>query len=324
MVFVDRTPADVPGRPEADAEISVVRPVDQVVPRLVPRPERSSRSRTSPGPTAARRPMVRGRTSTRSASSSTARTSPGVPLLPESGPLLVDEAVAGEVRRPEVDRASRGRSCHCSTVEPGTPKIRSSDHRSNRGRTRSRARPTSSGAWFRSSAAEQLGLERLGPEADAVDAPLGEDVGLVRVERARVGLDRPLAPVGFGGNHGGGSSRAAGPTDPSVEPGGRAPRRRRSCRPPGGFAAGRPSLDLAIRARRGSGRPGGRSRPARRSRNSRTCGRKKGRERTPRAARSRGGRPSPVGLASGLRGRPRGSGPRGPGPGRRPRSPWSS
>ncbi len=41
--------------------------------------------------------------------------------------------------------------------------------------------------------AQQIGLERLRAQADPVDAGFGQDIGLLGVERAGIGLDGPLA-----------------------------------------------------------------------------------------------------------------------------------
>ena len=237
---------------------------------------RSSRSRTSPAP---RRRAGRScaRTSPARPPRRPARTWPGLPLLPEGGPLLVDQAVAREVRRARAPGRSPGRLPRSSGVEPGTPKIRSNDQRGNRGRTRSRARPTSSGAWFRSRAREQLGLERLGPEADPVHARRRPGRRPSPRRACRGWPRRSTRPRARAGTSGG-PSPAAGRAG-RRRAGSACRRRRRSCRPPAGSPSDR---HLALEGRRGSGRPGGRRRPARRSRNSRTCGRRTGCGRTPR------------------------------------------
>ncbi len=69
-----------------------------------------------------------------------------------------------------------------SMVEPGTPKIRSSDQRPKRGRTISRACSTSASTVIALENAKQIGLKRLCAQADPVHAGRGQDVGLLGVE----------------------------------------------------------------------------------------------------------------------------------------------
>ena len=190
-VLTERTPAKVTRGPDSEAEIRVVGPVDQVVSRLVAwsgevgdlvhlEPGRGQpldrRTRTSSArfPRRPARPV-------RSAADSKGRSPSRIPARNTR-----DVRVRARAR-------SRGPARQSSMVEPGTPKIRSSDQRGKRGRTISTACSTSASTVMALQNPQQIGLERLGAQTDAVHAGVGQDVGLVGIERARIGLDGPLA-----------------------------------------------------------------------------------------------------------------------------------
>ncbi len=111
-----------------------------------------------------------------------------LPLVPQSGPLLVDQPVARKVRRPQRERR----------LEVGTPVLesRAGDAKdqvqrpAREPRLDDRDRLLDVGAAVMPlEDAQQIWLERLSSQADAVDAGLGQDVGLLGVKRSRVGLD---------------------------------------------------------------------------------------------------------------------------------------
>ena len=149
---------------------------------------------------------------------------------------------------------------------------------------------------------QRVGPERLGAQADAVDAGLGQDVGLLGVERAGIGLDGPLAA---------GRQDEPSPDDAgqSLELGGIEPRRRPAADEDRVhlLGAGPGSSPSRARGPPDSGRPDDRRRPARRSRSSRTCGRRTGCGHRPRAATATAARRSP-GMSGRITARPRRNG----------------
>ena len=172
-------------------------------------------------------------------------------------------------------------------VEPGTPKIRSSDQRAKRGRTISRACSTSASTVIALENAQQIGVKRLCAQTDAVHAGRGEDVGLLGVEGSGIGLDGPFAAGSedqpaldqraSAGPASGASSRVGVPPPTKIVS--------------TSWGSTRAALDLAFESSHDSGRPDDRRPPATRSRSNRTCVRRKGRARTPHAASASLARP---------------------------------
>ena len=250
----------------------------------------------------------------RSTSSSTGLDLARLPLLPERRPLLVDQPVAREVRRAESQRGLQvglpHRQRRAGDAEDQVERP-AREPRAGPGRA---ARSTSSGAWFRSRTCEQAGWNDWAPRLTRFTPAVGQDVGLLDVERARVRLDGPLAARRPAGTSGGSSPASRASCAASSRVGVPPPTKivSTSC------GAAQRHRHLALEAPRGSDRPGDRRRPARRSRSSRTCVRRTGRGRRPRGARPRASLGTDSrrhrAIAGRIRGRPRGSGSRGSGP----------
>ena len=228
-------------------------------------------------PAAASRSMVASymRRSSSSSSGWTGRSGAGsTARSPSRRPARSTKGATGPRQR-AISRSAR----QSSRVEPGTPKIRSSDQRGKRGRTISHGLLHLAAAVMALEHTQQLGLKRLGAQADAIDAGRGKDVGFFDVERAGIGLDGPFS---------------LRPRDEPSFDDRRQPRKLASIQACRRTAADEDRIDLlrfrqrpldfALEGGRDTGRRGGRHRPARRSRSNRICARRKERERRPRAA----------------------------------------
>ena len=270
---VDRSDAvDVAGGPEAEAVIGVVGPVDQVVPRLVAGSGEVGDLvlREAGGGRGGR---SCGRYIASSTSSSTGRTSPACHCFQSERPLLEDEAVAGEVRRARGRGPGRGRLCQLiegragggeDQVERPAVEARGGSGRRPGGRRRGRGSARGPGA--------SRGWKDWAPRLTRLTPPSARTSTLSRVERAGVGLDGPLAAVGQP-EPAGGSSPGAGRAGRRSSRVGVPPPMKMVSTSGGSSPRAGPARG---RGRRGSGRPGGRRRPARRSRSSRSLWAQKG------------------------------------------------